>query len=182
MFMNSLFKRMPHSEQSMCEKKLTIVMKQLKIDYFNFNWDRNSCYIEFNYHDNSYKLMHSIDKARKRGVVLRNGLECLIELTTTLEDLCVIIDRGTYNFETWIAGMKQAAPPQEAIVSHEATAFQEAAAAQEAAFQEEIDISEKPVEEKKPPEFIRHEQLIPFTSSLTKREFDRKNFNQGQGR
>ncbi|TDL32679.1 hypothetical protein E2R51_08335 [Jeotgalibacillus sp. S-D1] len=182
MFMNSLFKRMPHSEQSMCEKKLTIVMKQLKIDYFNFNWDRNSCYIEFNYHDSSYKLMHSIEKARKRGVVLRNGLECLIELTSSLEDLCVIIDRGTYNFETWIAGMKQSTPLQESAPSQEAT-FQEATAFQEAAAsQEEIQIAEKPVEEKNSTEFNRHEQLIPFASSSTIREFDRKQITQRKGR
>ncbi|MGD7043042.1 hypothetical protein [Jeotgalibacillus proteolyticus] len=152
-----MFNWMPHKEQSVCEKKLTRVMKRLKIDYFNFNWDRNSCFIEFTYHDESYKLKHSIEKAKKRGVILKNGMDCLVDLTQSLEDLCGIIDRGTYNFETWIAGMKQpAAKP---------------------VLQERVHIKYKSFDQEQP-EFIQNERLIPFASGSNASNFD----SPGQGR
>ncbi|WP_077329875.1 hypothetical protein [Virgibacillus siamensis] len=112
-------KWMPYNEQAVYEKKLSKVMKELKIENYHFNWDRTSCLIEFQYLGNSYKLEHSIEKARKSGLILRNGLDCLMELTQSLEDLCGIINRGTYKFETWIAGMKQSSSEQEMPEFHE---------------------------------------------------------------
>ncbi|MFC7063393.1 hypothetical protein [Halobacillus seohaensis] len=161
MFKNNLFKWMPHKEQSMCERKLTRVMKRLQIEDFNFNWDRSSCFIEFSYQDHSYKLEHSIEKAKKRGILLKNGLDCLIELTSSLEDLCVIIDRGTYNFETWIAGMKQSFPAQDTPD-----------------FQEEFQIRYKSFGEQSISEYDRDEQLIPFSSGSSQRSFDRNQVTQ----
>ncbi|ASK61560.1 hypothetical protein CFK37_04910 [Virgibacillus phasianinus] len=113
MFGINLLKWMPHNEQSVYEKKLMKVMKELKIENYHFNWDRTSCFIEFQYLEKSYKLEHSIEKAKRKGLILRNGLDCLMELTQSLEDLCGIINRGTYNFDAWIAGMKQSSSEQE---------------------------------------------------------------------
>ncbi|KZZ85588.1 MULTISPECIES: hypothetical protein [Bacillaceae] len=110
---NLLIKGMPHKEQNVCELKLVKVIKRLKIEDYNFNWDRNSCFIEFYYKQEAYRLEHSIEKANEKGILLRNGMDCLNDLTDSLEDLCAIIDRGTYRFETWIAGMKQSPPKQE---------------------------------------------------------------------
>ncbi|WP_082233132.1 hypothetical protein [Halobacillus massiliensis] len=106
-FKNLLFKWMPYREQFICEKKLAKVIKRLKVENFIFNWDRNSCFIEFEYKEQTYRLDHTVDKAKEKGIILRNGLDCLTELTQTLEDLCQIIDRGTYKFETWIYGMRK---------------------------------------------------------------------------
>ncbi|WP_077623244.1 hypothetical protein [Sediminibacillus massiliensis] len=111
--LKNIFKRIPYKEQSMCERKLTRVMKGLKVEEYTFNWDRNSCFIEFHYQDQVYRLDHSIDEAKKRGIILRNGLDCLAELTQSLEDLCSIIDRGTYKLETWISGMKRISDEEE---------------------------------------------------------------------
>ena len=98
----------PHTEQDMCERRVKNVMARLKIEDFHFNWDRNSCYIEFNYQEHSYKMEHSVQKAKEKGVfALKNGMDCLMELVHSLEDLCRIIDRGTYTLETWVNGMKQ---------------------------------------------------------------------------
>ncbi|KIL43261.1 hypothetical protein [Jeotgalibacillus campisalis] len=153
-----MFNWMPYKEQGICEKRLTKVMKRLKIDYFNFNWDRNSCFIEFTYQEEAYKLKHSIEKAKKRGVILKNGMDCLVDLTQSLEDLCGIIERGTYNFDTWIAGMKQ--PSEKAVI------------------QERVHIKYKSFGQQEPPDFIRNERLIPFASGSTVRNFD----TTGQGR
>lgn len=101
---------MPNDEQSVYERKLKGIMKKLKIKNYTFNWDRTSCHVEFYYNENLYRLEHSVEKAQKKGIVLRNGLECLMELTQSLEDLCSIISRGLNDFETWIEGMKQPLP------------------------------------------------------------------------
>ena len=157
-----MFNRNPHKEQRMCERMLNRVMKRLKINYFNFNWDRNSCFIEFNYEEDSYRLEHSIEKAKKRGVILKNGLDCLIDLTQSLEDLCSIIERGTYNFETWIAGMKTPAPlDKKAPV-------------------EEAHLNYQPLEEQSIPVFTRNEQLIAFAAGSSRKNFEHNQINQNQ--
>ncbi|MEB1808826.1 MAG: hypothetical protein LPK26_16305 [Bacillaceae bacterium] len=105
-----MFKKMFHNEQEMCERRLIAVMRRLKIDdsHYNFNWNRSSCYIEFQYKDNTYRMEHSVEAAKEKGIViLRNGLDCLSELVRSLEDLCQITERGTHKLETWLSGMKQ---------------------------------------------------------------------------
>lgn len=156
MFNNDLFKWMPHKEQNVCERRLLKVMKGFKIEDFNFNWDRSSCFIEFNYEDQPYRLEHSIEKAKRKGIILKNGLDCLIELTRSLEDLSVIIDRGTYNFETWISGMKQTPSDQE--VSE---------------FQEEFYIKYKSLGEQNFFEYNKNEKLFPFESDSASTDVNR---------
>ncbi|WP_101843624.1 hypothetical protein [Halobacillus sp. Marseille-P3879] len=148
-FKNTLYKWMPHKEQYICEKKLVKVIKRLKIEDFTFNWDRSSCFIEFNYHDKPYRLEHSIEQAKERGIILRNGLDCLIELTLSLEDLCEIIDRGTYKFETWISGMEQSS-------SDSAKEIPE--------FEEEFHIRYKSLGKQNLSDSKKSEEFIPFPS------------------
>lgn len=102
-----LLKWIPTNEQSVYEKRLSNVMKSLKVQHYNFNWDRTSCYVEFHFNENFYRLEHSVDQAKNSGIILENGLKCLMELTRSLEDLSCIINRGMNDFETWISGMKQ---------------------------------------------------------------------------
>ncbi|MDT8858880.1 hypothetical protein N0O92_01470 [Alkalihalobacillus sp. MEB130] len=103
-----IFKTSYTKEQDMCERRLVRIMKRLNVAYFDYNWDRHSCYIEFRYKETMYKMEHSSDKAKGTGVAeLRSGLDCLIELVDTFEDLCHITDRGTYKLETWLSGMKK---------------------------------------------------------------------------
>ncbi|MGD6818268.1 hypothetical protein ACQCVE_14495 [Metabacillus sp. 113a] len=153
LFKNVLFKGMPHKEQDICEVRLVKVIKHLKIEDFNFNWDRNSCYIEFSYHHGKYRLEHSIDKAKERGILLRNGLDCLNELTQSLEDLSVIVDRGTYKFETWIAGMKQSSSAHEE-------------------YEEEFHIKYRSVGKQNQSDFHRSDELDPFHPETKQREYE----------
>ncbi|MCL6573657.1 MAG: hypothetical protein K6T88_18575 [Bacillus sp. (in: Bacteria)] len=140
-----MFNWMPRKEQGTCERNLKKIMTRLKIGDFNYNWDRGSCFIEFKYQENSYRMEHSVQNARDKGIVLKNGMDCLNELVQSLEGLCQIIDRGTYNLETWIAGMKQS-PSAEEIPE----------------FLEEVHMKYKPVGKKK---------LSDYESSLV--DFDR---------
>ncbi|GAB3056244.1 hypothetical protein [Virgibacillus ainsalahensis] len=149
-----LYKWMPN-DQMKCEKKLTRIMKRLRVRNYEFNWDRNSCIIEFQYQEQSYKLEHSVEKAKKRGIFLNNGLECLAELTQSLEGICDIIDRGTYKFETWIAGMVQPASEQE---MHE--------------FEEEFHIRYTSLGKQNRSHPNSNEHFPPFGSELSLRDFE----------
>lgn len=148
--MNGMFKWMPHKEQDTCERKLIRIMKRLKIGDFTYNWDRGSCFIEFKYQENSYRMEHSVQNAIDKGIVLRNGMDCLNELVQSLEGLCQIIERGTYKLETWIAGMQQS-PSAEEIPE----------------FQEEVHMKYKPLGKQK--------QLGPESSLV---DFDRNQIIQ----
>ncbi|MGJ9459845.1 hypothetical protein [Oceanobacillus sp. CF4.6] len=149
-------KWIPNNEQSVYEKNLTVVMKCLKVQNYNFNWDRTSCFVEFHYNENFYRLEHSVEKAKKKGIVLHNGLDCLMELTQSLEDLCGIIDRGMNDFETWISGMKQS--PSETKMP---------------GFQEEFEIRYKTLRGQNSEEYNTDElkELIPFGTESSLKEF-----------
>ncbi len=154
---------MPTNEQSVYEKKLIGVMKRLKVQNYKFNWDRTSCFVEFSYNGNLYRLEHSIEKAKKNGFFLHNGLDCLMELTQSLEDLCGIIDRGMYDFETWISGMKQS--PSETM---------------KPGFQEEFEIRYKTMERQPLAVYNTEElkELFPFGTERPLKEFKSNQNNQ----
>ncbi|MFB5660951.1 hypothetical protein [Alteribacillus sp. HJP-4] len=154
---NNFFKWMPHNEQNMCERKLIAVMKKLKIEDYTFNWDRSSCFIEFHYQDKPYKVEHSVQQAKVKGIILKNGLDCLMELIKSLEDLCVIIDRGTYKLETWIAGMEQQSAAKEEIPE----------------FEEEFHIRYKSLGKQAAPEYVRNKDFVHSSSEAPLGSFDR---------
>lgn len=96
----------PYSGVSFYEYKLEGVMERFNVDSYTFNWDRWGCYVDFRYKGELYRIEHSVEKARSRGVELRSGSESFIEVVRTLEDLSEIIDRGIYGLETWLRGIR----------------------------------------------------------------------------
>ncbi|RLL42681.1 hypothetical protein D8M04_14075 [Oceanobacillus piezotolerans] len=162
-FARNLLNMMPNSEQSVHEKKLTEVMKRLKVENYKFNWDRTGCFVEFHYKENFYRLEHSVQKAKRKGIILRNGLDCLMELTQSLEELCGIIDRGMNDFETWISGMKQS--PSET---------------KQPEYQEEFEIRYKTMGRQNFTEYNRDEvkEAIPFGTRASLREIEKNQMNQ----
>ncbi|MBO1511198.1 hypothetical protein I7822_05830 [Metabacillus sp. BG109] len=152
-----MLKLIRYKEQDiMCERKLKKIMKRLDIEEFNFNWDRTSCYIEFQYNENSYRMEHSIQKAKRKGlIVLRNGLDCLMELVQSLEDLCEIIERGTYKLETWVSGMKQSSSIEE-----------------KPEFVEEVHIRYKSLGKQKHSEYNRNEEFIHVAPESSLEDFN----------
>ncbi|EZH65136.1 hypothetical protein DH09_15935 [Bacillaceae bacterium JMAK1] len=121
-----MFKWVPFKEQKHIEKKLLKIMKRLKIKEFDFNWDRAGCTIVFTYGEHDYKMEHSVQKARRKGIILNHGLDCLSELTSSLEMLSEIIDRGNYDLETWIRGMQEPAGITELnVIRSDQTAYGE---------------------------------------------------------
>lgn len=82
--------------------KLSKVMTRLKVDNYEYNWDKDSAYIKFTYKGEFYKFDHKATKENK----LTYGTDCLAQLVLTLEDLARMSERNIYDFSVWISRMK----------------------------------------------------------------------------
>jgi len=100
-----------YASADMYERKLSKVMERLGAEEFNFNWDRFSCFVEFRYRGELYRFDHSVEKAKTRGVDLRYGSDSFAQVVLALEDLARMVERGIYELQTWVAGMKYLPPP-----------------------------------------------------------------------
>lgn len=95
------------------EQKLGRVMERLGVEKYNFSWDRTSCYVEFQYKGNLYRFEHSVEKAHQRGFDLRYGSDAFAQVVLALEDLARMTERGIYDLQVWVQGMRYFPPPVE---------------------------------------------------------------------
>ncbi len=104
------------------ERKLEKVMERLNIDFadqrkqkrdYNYNFDRFGCYVEFRYKGELYRFDHSVEKAKARGVKLTYGSDAFAQVVMAIEDLARMVERGIYELQTWVAGMKFLPAPVE---------------------------------------------------------------------
>lgn len=95
---------------SFFEGKLKRVMTRLGVDDFDWNHDRYAAWVEFRYKGGVYRFHQSLENATQRGVKLATSKDCLAQIVLSLEDLARMVERGLYDLQTWVAGMK-ALPP-----------------------------------------------------------------------
>lgn len=88
------------------EQKLDKVMERFNASEYNFNWDRYGCWIEFRYKGELYRFEHSVEKAKAHDVNIRYGSDAFAQLVLALEDLARISERGIYDLQRWVEGMK----------------------------------------------------------------------------
>jgi hypothetical protein len=88
------------------EKKLERVMERLGADGYNYNFDRFACFVEFRYKGQLYRFDHSIEGAKSRGIDLKYGSDAFAQVVLSLEDLARMVERGIYDLQVWVAGMK----------------------------------------------------------------------------
>lgn len=93
------------------EKKLERVMERMGVTDYNYDWGRHGAWIEFFYKGQLYRFDHSVEKAKERGFNLTYGSDVFAQLVITLEDLARMAERGIYELQTWISGMKFLPPP-----------------------------------------------------------------------
>ncbi|MBR6646768.1 MAG: J domain-containing protein [Clostridia bacterium] len=93
------------------EAKLEKVMARLGVEKYNYNWDRFSCWIEFFYKGNLYRFEHSTENAKNHGNDVKYGSDVFAQVVLTLEDIARMTERGIYELQTWIQGLK-ALPPK----------------------------------------------------------------------
>lgn len=81
-------------------------MERFGATKYNYNWDRHGCVVEFFYKGQLYRFEHSVGKARSHGIHLRYGSDAFAQLVLGLEDLVRLAERGIYDLQTWIEGLK----------------------------------------------------------------------------
>lgn len=95
------------------ERKLERVIERLGADSPDYNWDRHGCWVQFRLKGELYRFDHSKERAAARGIKLAYGSDAFAQVVLTLEDLARMAERGIYEPQTWLAGMKYLPPPIE---------------------------------------------------------------------
>ena len=93
------------------EAKLHRVMKRLGVQDYTWDWSRWSCWVQFRYKGQLYRFEHSVQKAQEHKQRIRYGVEAFAQLVLALEDLARLVERGIYDLQQWIEGMKALPEP-----------------------------------------------------------------------
>jgi hypothetical protein len=95
--------------------KLSRVMERFGVNEkdWNYGTDRWGCWVEFRLKGELYRFDHSTEKAKTRGIKLNNGDDAFAQVVLALEDLARLAERGLYELQTWVAGMRFLPPPIE---------------------------------------------------------------------
>ena len=97
------------------EAKLARVMERLGAESYNYDWTRAACFIEFIYHGQLYRFEHSVEKAKTHGQNIVHVSDLFAQLVMTLEDIARMTERGIYELQSWIEGMKALPAPRAAV-------------------------------------------------------------------
>ena len=95
-----------YSQPEAYEDKLNRVMERLGVEKYNFDWSRLACWVEFYYKGQLYRFEHSVQNAKEHGVNIQYGSDAFAQLVLTLEDIARMTERGIYELQTWVAGLK----------------------------------------------------------------------------
>ena len=60
-----------------------------------------------------YRFKHSIENARQHGSDVRYGSDVFAQVVLTLEDIARMTERGIYELQTWVAGLKALPKPKD---------------------------------------------------------------------
>ena len=102
-----------YAEASTYEAKLEKVMQRFGADKYDYNWDRFSCWVEFWYKGQLYRFEHSIENAKQHGSDVKYGSDVFAQVVLTLEDIARMTERGIYELQTWVAGLKALPKPKD---------------------------------------------------------------------
>ena len=93
------------------ESKLSGVMKRLGADQFDYDYSRRDCWVSFKRKGQWYRFEHSTANAKAHGIAVQFGSDCFAQVVLALEDLARMSERGIYELETWLVGLKALPPP-----------------------------------------------------------------------
>ena len=102
-----------YGDASNYEAKLEKVMARLGIEEYTYDWSRRACWVEFLYKGQYYRFEHSVENARAHGQNIQFGSDIFAQVVLTLEDIARMTERGIYELQTWIAGLKSLPPKAE---------------------------------------------------------------------
>lgn len=101
-----------YADANTYESKLEKVMQRFGADKYDYNWDRFSCWVEFWYKGQLYRFEHSIENANAHGSNVKYGSDVFAQVVLTLEDIARMTERGIYELQTWVAGLKALPKPK----------------------------------------------------------------------
>lgn len=93
------------------ERKLQKVMERMEAEAYNYNFDRYGAWVEFRLKGQLYRFDHTKEKAEARGIKLSYSSDCFAQIVLSLEDLARMAERGIYELQTWLEGMRFLPPP-----------------------------------------------------------------------
>lgn len=102
-----------YADASAYEAKLEKVMQRFGVEKYDYNWDRFSCWVEFWYKGQLYRFEHSIENAKVHGSNVKYGSDVFAQVVLTLEDIARMTERGIYELQTWVAGLKALPKPKD---------------------------------------------------------------------
>lgn len=101
-----------YADASIYEAKLEKVMQRFGAEKYDYNWDRFSCWVEFWYKGQLYRFEHSVKNAMQHGTNVKYGSDVFAQVVLTLEDIARMTERGIYELQTWVAGLKALPKPK----------------------------------------------------------------------
>lgn len=94
------------------EHKLELVMKRMGAEDCNYDFSRHGAWVEFRLKGQLYRFDHTKEKAAALGIKLNYGSDCFAQIVLSLEDLARMSERGIYELQTWLSGLKYLPPPE----------------------------------------------------------------------
>lgn len=88
---------------SPCAKK---VLERFGIEKYDWDYNRAGAFVSFTYQEQYYRFDHTVQKAQDNDIGLTYGSDCFAQIVLALEDLARIVERGIYDLQSWVAGMK----------------------------------------------------------------------------
>lgn len=91
---------------TMYEAKMERIAERFGATDLNWGLGREEAWVEFRLKGQIYRFDHSMQKAAVRGIKLKRGTDAFAQLVLALEDLARLAERGIYELQTWLSGMK----------------------------------------------------------------------------
>jgi len=106
-------KRKQYTDASYYEEKLARVMERLGVGAnYEYNFDRHGAWVQMTYREQLYQFSHSVESAKAAGQKLAYGSDAFAQIVLALEDLARIIERGIYDLQTWVEGLRFLPEPE----------------------------------------------------------------------
>lgn len=86
-----------YADVSTYEQKLKRVMVRLGVEKYEYDWTRQTAYVQFFYKNQWYRFDHSVEKVNVGGKMkLTYGTDVFAQIVLALEDLARMVERGIY--------------------------------------------------------------------------------------
>lgn len=87
------------------ERKLENVMEKINVEKYNYDWNRQSCFVELICKGRAFRFEKSLEDARVRGEGITCVSDLFAQIVLMLEDLARASSRGLFDFADIVSGL-----------------------------------------------------------------------------